>query len=204
VQNAAPFGVTIERFGSARVIGPNRFDVTAVRVGATTINTPAAVTRPFGRGQFFDLTDEQRLTQPSFEPFDAGVTVASSDFTFGPPVGADINFETAYLEMEPDAPRGTLIRATLIASTLPFSALDWQPRSGGVARSLVREKARAPLGASLGVSVEPVPLVAVNVDSLGALTDLVLTGQAAFSPTIAGEAVASAIGRVAVVESFDG
>jgi hypothetical protein len=204
MQNAAPFGVTIERFGSARVVGANRFEVTSVRVGAATIDTPTAVTRPFGRGQFFDLTDEQRLTLPSFEPFDAGVTVASGDFTFGPPVGADITFETAYLEMEPDAPRGTLVRTTLIASTLPLSALDWQPRSGGVARSLVREKARAPLGASLGVSVEPVPLVAVDVDSLGVLPGVVLTGQAAASPTVAGEAVASAVGRVAVVESFEG
>jgi hypothetical protein len=68
----------------------------------------------------------------------------------------------------------------------------------------VREKARAPLGASLGVSVEPVPLVAVDVDSLGALPGVVLTGQAAASPTIAGEAVAAAGERVALVESFDG
>jgi len=43
-----------------------------VRVGDVTLTSPTPVTQPFGRGQFFDLTDEQRLTLPSFEPFAAG------------------------------------------------------------------------------------------------------------------------------------
>jgi hypothetical protein len=203
MQNVAPFGVTIQRFGSARVVGANRFEVTAVRVGAVTTTTPTVVTQPFGRGQFFDLTDEQRLTLPSFEPFPAGVTVASGDFTFGTPLSADITFETAYLEMEPDAPRGTLVRTTLIANTLPLSALEWQSKSGGVARSLVRERAVAPAGQSLGVSVEPVPLVAVEGDTLAPATSIVLCGQAAVSATVAAQVAAAAGPGIAVIEVFE-
>ncbi|MGH7459795.1 MAG: DUF6603 domain-containing protein, partial [Longimicrobiales bacterium] len=203
LQNVVPLGVTIERFGNSSVEGANRFEVTALRVGPTTINAPPQVTRPFGRGQFFDLTEEQKLTLPSFEPFTAGVTVASPDFSFGAPVVADLNYETAYLEMEPDAPRGRVIRTTLLTTALPISALAWQPRSGAVARSAMRERARAPIGQQLSVSVEPPDLVAVETDTLVPSTTVVLGGQAAVSPTAAAQTVARANARAVILEAFE-
>jgi hypothetical protein len=184
------------------VVGAHRFDVTAVRLGDTTLTNPPPVTQPFGRGQFFDLTDEQRLTLPSFEPFAAGVTIAGGDFGFGTSVGAELKYETAYLELEPEAPRGRLVFTTLIANVLPLSALEWQPRSGGAARSSFRERAKAPPGAALGVSVEAVPLVAVETDTLAPSQTFILTGQAAVSPTAAAEAVAAAGGGVTFMEAF--
>jgi hypothetical protein len=105
--------------------------------------------------------------------------------------------------MEPDAPRGTLVRTTLIANTLPLSALEWQSKSGGVARSLVRERAVAPAGQSLGVSVEPVPLVAVEGDTLAPATSIVLGGQAAVSATVAAQVAAAAGPGIAVIEVFE-
>jgi hypothetical protein len=203
VQNVAPFGVTIQRFGTSRVSGANRFDVTALRVGPNTFTAPAAVNRPFGRGQFFDLTDEQRLTLPSFEPFTAGVTAASPDFTFGAAVGADLKYETAYLDMDPEAPRGRITRATLLTTGLPVSGLKWQPRTGAVARSAMRERARAPLGQQLSVSVESVPLVAVERDTLAPSGTVVLAGQAAASPTVAAQTVKSAGATAIVMEAFE-
>jgi Family of unknown function (DUF6603) len=202
VQRVAPLGVDIQRYGSARVTGAHRFDVTAVRLGDLTLANPPALTQPFGRGQYFDLTDEQRLTLPSFEPFAAGVTVAGGDFGFGSSVGADLEFETAYLELDPQAPRGRLVFTTLAANALPQSALEWQPKSGGAARSLMRERARAPAGAALKLSVASVPLVAVETDTLVPSQAVVLTGQAAVSPTAAAEAVMAAGGGVTFVEAF--
>jgi hypothetical protein len=203
VQNVAPLGVTIQRFGSARVSGANRFDVTALRVGPDTIAAPVPVSRPFGRGQFFDLTDEQRLTLPSFEPFTAGVTVASADFTFGPAVAADLRYETAYLDMEPEAPRGRLVRTVLLTTGLPASALQWQARSGAAARSAMRERARAPIARSLAVSVDPVPLVAVERDTLSPSATVALEGQAAQSPTVAAQTVRAAGAAAVVLEAFE-
>ena len=58
-QNVVPLGVSVQRFGRSRVVGPDRFEVTAVRVGETTLTSAPAVTQPFARGQFFDLTDEE-------------------------------------------------------------------------------------------------------------------------------------------------
>ena len=203
VQNVAPLGVTIERFGTARVTGANRFDVTALRVGPVTHTAPPTVNRPFGRGQFFDLTDEQRLTLPSFEPFAAGVTAATPDFTFGAPVVADLKYETAYLEMQPDAPRGRVTRATLLATGLPASAVGWQSKSGAAARSAMRERARAPQDRPLAVSIEPVALVAVDRQTLAPSATVVLTGQPASSPTAAAQAIRTAGAAVTIVEVFE-
>jgi hypothetical protein len=203
VQSVAPLGVTIERFGSARVAGPNRFDVTELRVGPDTVTAPPTVTQPFARGQFFDLTDEQRLTLPSFEPFTAGVTVGGADFTFGPAVSADLTYETAYLEMERSAPRGRVTRTALLAAALPPSALEWQPKSGAAARSALRGRAAAPAAGPLRVTVEPPPLVAVDGDTLAPSTAVVLGGQASVSPTAAAQATAGAGLAVAVMEAWE-
>jgi hypothetical protein len=195
--------VTIERFGSARVAGASRFDVTALQVGPITVTAPPAVTQPFARGQFFDLTDDQRLTLPSFEPFAAGVTVASADFTFGPAATADLTYETAYLDMEPEAPRGRVTRTTLVATSLPVSALAWQPKSGAAARSAMRGRAAAPATAPLHVTVESPPLVAVDRDTLAPSAAVVLGGQAAVSPTVAAQAIAAAGADVAILETCE-
>jgi hypothetical protein len=168
-----------------------------------TLTAPETITQPFGRGEFFDLTEEQRLTLPSFEPFTAGVRASSPDFSFGPAVGADLKYETAYLEMEPDAPRGRIFFATLFANTLPFAAMEWQSRGGAAARSVMRERASAPALGSLGLTVGAPPLVAVEGDTLAPSAGVVLSGQAAVSPTAAAEAVAGAGGSVMVMEAFE-
>jgi hypothetical protein len=201
VQNVAPLGVTVERFGTSRIVGANRFDVTAVRVGASTIDSPRPVNRPFGRGQFFDLNEDQRLTLPSFEPFTAGVSVAGADFTFGAAVSADLNYETAYLDTEAEIPVNRVVRAILFTNTLTFATLEWQAKSGSAARSLLRERVRAPVGKT-PVSVESVPIVAVQADTLASST-LVLEGQAAFSPTIARERVRATGEKLMILEAFE-
>lgn len=201
-QNVVPLGMTIERFGAARVVGANRFEVTALRVGPVLIPDPPRVRRPFGRAQYFDVTDEQRLSLPSFEPFDAGVTAAGADFTFGPSVAASLKYETAYLAMEPEAPRGRISRAELFATALPVSALGWQSRGGAAARSPLRERARAAAGEALRLGVSEAPLVAVRSDTLEP-ADLVLEGQAAVSTTAAAQTAALSGAGLMILEAFE-
>lgn len=201
-QGVAPLGVTLERAGRSRIAGANRFEVATVRVGESTRTSPDLVARPFARGQFFDLTEEQRLTLPSFEPFDAGVRIAGDDFTVGTPVAADLRYETAYLDMESDAPRGTITRAELLFVALPASALLWQPASGAAARSSFRERSRAPADAALKVKVGDVPLVAVDPETLEG-TGFAFEGRAAASPTAARQAVGAAGIAATIVEAFE-
>jgi hypothetical protein len=202
-QNVTPLGVAVERFGRSRVVGANRFEVTAVRLGATTLTSPPTVTLPFARGQYFDLTEEQRLTLPSFEPFAAGVSVTGADYTFGAAVSADLKYETAYLDMEPEAPRGTVVRTLLSAAALPAAALEWQAARGAAARSLLRGRTSVPAGARLDLTVQSPPLVAVDARTLAPSAAVTLDGQAATSHTAALQKVAAAGAAVTVVEAFE-
>jgi hypothetical protein len=202
-QGVAPLGVTLERAGNARIAGADRFEITSLRIGDRVTDAPDPVARPFARGQFFDLTDVEKLSAPSFEPFAAGVSIAGDDFMFGPSVGAELSYETAYLDMEPDAPRGKTTRTVLVASTLPVSVLQWQAKSGAVARSAFRERSRAPDGVSFDLRVGDVPLVAVEPDTLTPTAAFALEGQAAVSPTVAAQTLRGAGVPATILESFD-
>jgi hypothetical protein len=68
---------------------------------------------------------------------------------------------------------------------------------------LFRERAQAPAGAALRVSVEPVPLLAVDADTLAPSQTVILSGHAVVSPTVAAATVANGGGGLlTVLEAF--
>ncbi|OLR92890.1 DUF6603 domain-containing protein [Actinokineospora bangkokensis] len=78
-QRVAPLGITLDKFGQAPVSGPRRVDITSVRYRTT----PTSATRTlstvetrdhFAPAEFRDLTDDERLSRPSFESLQAGRT----------------------------------------------------------------------------------------------------------------------------------
>ncbi len=89
-QRIVPLGVDITRYGAAPVAGAARFDVTGVRVNGTLVADAARVPVKdvFAPAQFFDLTDQAKLTRPSFESFAAGVRVGTRAITFCSEYGA--------------------------------------------------------------------------------------------------------------------
>jgi hypothetical protein len=84
-QEVAPLNTPITRFGSAPLAGPTKLEI-AAQPGAG-LGSGATRAR-FAAGQFFTLTDDQQLTQPAFEEFDAGVSVQGGAPTTSPTVRA--------------------------------------------------------------------------------------------------------------------
>ena len=75
-ENVVPLNVDLSRFGPAVPAGARRFAITSVTVGEDP-QTPSPVRDFFAPAQFLELTDGEKLSRPSFEPMDAGVTVLS-------------------------------------------------------------------------------------------------------------------------------
>lgn len=102
-QRVVPLATTITRLGTSRPSDGTRFDISAVTIGAGAAQTPRTRTEHFARGEFLDLSEEQKLSTPSFEQFPAGVSVSSDDYRVG---GGQVAFEpemeTLYLN-EPEA-----------------------------------------------------------------------------------------------------
>lgn len=70
-QRVVPLSTTIERYGTAPIMGDYRFEV-YVRVGDHQPVVAQVLEEQFAPGQFFALSDDDRLRQPAFQARPAG------------------------------------------------------------------------------------------------------------------------------------
>jgi hypothetical protein len=103
-EKVLPLNRKITKFGEARPIGPDHYNVTLVRVGGAPAPSWAPVKDYFAIGQFQELSDPEKLSRPSFEPMDAGVSVASDAAAHGGSFGIDVVYETIIVDA-PDSIR---------------------------------------------------------------------------------------------------
>ena len=74
-QKVVPLKVRIDRIGSQRPSDGREFAIADVQPEAN----PEAVQESFAPAQFFDLTDEEKLTSPSFRQFESGVRIGDPE-----------------------------------------------------------------------------------------------------------------------------
>lgn len=72
-QRVAPLGLKLEQMGPAEPQEPGPFEVQVLAVATQKPATLSALTELFAPAAFLDLSDEEKLTAPSFEPMKAGV-----------------------------------------------------------------------------------------------------------------------------------
>ena len=80
-QGVAPLNMDISRFGQAAPAGPRRFTITGANLGGQD-QTSLPVRDFFAPAQFIELTDDQKLSRPSFETMDAGISFGSDALSF--------------------------------------------------------------------------------------------------------------------------
>jgi hypothetical protein len=71
-QKVVPLGMSIQRFGSSAPQNGNLFEIADVKAGGASI---ATVREEFAPAQFFDMSDAEELSRPSFDRYDAGVAI---------------------------------------------------------------------------------------------------------------------------------
>ena len=106
-QKVLPLGRTLSKFGETKLSGPNRYTVDTdggVKIGAQAAKNPVTVRDYFAPAQFEELTDADKLSRPSFEQMDAGLTLASDAVATGTTIRvAELAYETILVD-EPDHP----------------------------------------------------------------------------------------------------
>ena len=80
-QGVVPLNMDISRFGQAAPAGARRFTITSVRLGGQN-QTTRSVKEFFAPAQFFEMSDDEKLSRPSFEPMAAGVGIGSDEIAF--------------------------------------------------------------------------------------------------------------------------
>lgn len=156
-QKIAPLGVTLQRFGARRIAGGTHFSIVNVRVGADPAGTDAQEEQ-FAAAQFFDMSDAEKLSRRSYEPYPAGVALAGGNApraNFQRKV--DVEYEVIYFRK----PRRSLLL------TLAGALLDLYAGMSAAARSKFSATRREPTGLGTPkVSVPHETYVLASVDSL--------------------------------------
>jgi hypothetical protein len=69
--NIVPLDLDISRFGQAAPAGARRFTISSISLGGQN-QTVRPLRDFFAPAQFFDMSDDEKLSRPSFEPMPAG------------------------------------------------------------------------------------------------------------------------------------
>ena len=160
-QNVLPLGVRVTKYGNAPIVGGAReFRVAQVQVGNSTVNTKE-VRDHFAPGQFKDMSDDEKLSSPSFEMLEAGVSIGANE----PQCGTAVTMTAAFEEIiipEPTPPEETRPKYTMDAAVVSRVS-NWR---GGKRKASYR--------------TEPIPLASRSkVYKVVAKTDLTKTGMTA-------------------------
>jgi hypothetical protein len=208
-QQAVPFDLELQKIGEQRISGPTRFSITNGFVrGGDGVDQPAAanpLSQHFAVGQFRNLTDSQKINDPSFQPFTAGCRFGSDAYSAGPSArDQDMAYETLYLDPEPERPLKRIRFRESLVNHVPFATTERYAAAGAVARSGLYAASRLKGKANAKINVGDAPLATATRDKLSA-GSIAFTSAELKSVTLAQDAVraAGAAVRVQVVEAFE-
>jgi len=197
-EHALPLKVTLQRFGAAKPQGAAFFDVVGMMTSAGDLVTEP-VRSEFAPAQFFELTNDQKMSSPAFKEFDSGVRANPAALVkFVEPVPRDFGYESgvkdAIAEEFPQRLRG------MLTSVDSARALAWLG-GGSLARSdLYKERTAArPTGQEIKINPGGYRIVdaatQVAVTGVGILSNDIVAGQkvqqmVVESPALAGRLIA--------------
>lgn len=93
-ERIVPLEIDITRFGNDLPKDANHFDIAASDTGVTT----SPVKEEFAAANFFDLTDDQKLSRPSFEPMISGFAITNtSDLLTSIAQSEEVDYRLTYL-----------------------------------------------------------------------------------------------------------
>jgi hypothetical protein len=135
-QTAAPLDVGLAKFGADAVTSGDPVTVAITAAGGVVTGAQEL----FATSQFFDLSDEDRLSKPAFLPFDAGATLQGDTWQISDAQTAAVVYEESLGEDEAGAGPRTF-------RPLDAIALAWvQLGAAGRARSSLKKPVTATIG----------------------------------------------------------
>jgi hypothetical protein len=164
-QHVVPLETIVIRIGASPVpAGQQRINFGVPLVDGTPAGALSPVTDLFAPGAYLDLSEDQKLSRPSFEPMMAGARMRppGENAPFAGSREADVRYETFVCDDDDLIGVRSLAALDLLCASAPFVALG----AGAAGRSELRSKRR------YAVPSEPIVLAhsgAVDVRSMATL-----------------------------------
>jgi hypothetical protein len=122
-QRSVPLNEVINKFSENNVDPPVKFVVKSVSLGDKAMGTiPPLVRDLFPRAQFQQMSDQQKLSIPSFELMDGGLKIASDAATQGDGTKDPVIYKTTIFE-EAQPPRNGLLYTMNAAMQLAYTQI---------------------------------------------------------------------------------
>jgi hypothetical protein len=96
-ENVVPLDLPITRYGNATPSDGNYFSISDVQIDKHEENKQPFQDY-FAAGQFLTLSDADKVNQPSFEKYDAGITIGSSEVISGQDSPRNVFYEERYID----------------------------------------------------------------------------------------------------------
>ena len=164
-ERVLPLNQTLSKFGEA-VPGPQTtFTLDQVQLGGQPLSF-SLVTDKFAPAQFEQMSDQDKLSRPSFDDGVAGFSVGEGQLAFGQQFGLDLAYVDIYVDDHAPPPLRQIFRPTLLQQ------INWA-RSNQASRSglTIALGKFAPSGAQL-VTLAPERFVVATVDELTQRADI--------------------------------
>jgi len=109
-ERLVPLDVRIDKFGNAAPARWDQFRIVSGQLNSATV-TPDSVQDYFARAQFIEMSNDEKLSRPSFELLDAGAAFGSKDVKPGSSSPLEVHYEPFIID-DPLLPprRGPLYR----------------------------------------------------------------------------------------------
>jgi len=162
-QRTAPLDLDIVCFGGAQISGATKFTISSLGIGGQNVSV-VSIQDDFAPAQFFQLSDDEKLSRPSFEQHDAGIQSDANLLTTGPSIVKPISYETFYIDDTNGA-----VRTDPGLPVRPLSLGDLQATLffGSAGRSAIRNAGRARFSAPGNpVAVQPPSFVLADSTTL--------------------------------------
>jgi hypothetical protein len=172
-QKVVPLNVRIDRLGSQRPSDGQEFQITTVQPAAN----PLPVQESFAPAQFFDLTDEEKLTSASFKQFESGVRIGDperlqTDYAAARKVEHELKYIDSQREQRLSGPRNP--RDLIDVDEVSFNTWTLQ---GAIAQSELSYARNRKSLAPEAVAVAQEPFAIVNTGDLKLFDELSLLGN---------------------------
>jgi hypothetical protein len=130
-QRVAPLERVITKYGNTRPRDPRAYRITAVALGDSAGGPGEAILDHFAPEQFFHLSDDERLSRPSFELMPAGVQIPVAR-TVGRAAVVAVEYETVIFDRARD------MASAAARHALSLEALQAQAAFGAAGKALTR------------------------------------------------------------------
>lgn len=168
-ETIVPLDLPITRYGNAAPSDGAEFSISDVQINLQD-ETIQTVTDYFAPGQFLTLSDADKLAQPSFELYDAGVQIGSSAVLSGQDSQRTVTYDEIYIDAPASLSRFSRIYEMPANIHLALSNLGAGFASPAKNTGLVKYSAGV---TGAGISVENPQYVVTSVTDLSVRADIV-------------------------------